>query len=201
MDLFFRRGPSTVFWGIWTAIVYAIKRSTEWPLAHVSEKSGKGIPSLAYIYTPSAVVRISWEFRVIAALSHCLPRAVEWVRSAHSVRPPASATAIPLHASTCFFVSRAEAVSAPKANSSTVTSTFPNNRSALPSIRWPQGHKAGKSLASQIERSAASNPQPSRSLHTTQYITRHWEESKAIFDRLKAQDFAACMPLPVEVLA
>lgn len=33
--------------------------------------------------------------------------------------------------------------------------------------------------------------------HLKQWNTqKHWNESKAIFERLKAQDFAPCMPLP-----
>lgn len=46
---------------------------------------------------------------------------------------------------------------------------------------------------------AVQKPIPS---HLQKWNTqRHWDESKAIFERLKAQNFAPCMPLPVEVCA
>lgn len=52
--------------------------------------------------------------------------------------------------------------------------------------------------------SALNSPAVGRPIpdHLKQWSTqKHWDESKAIFERLKAQDFAPCTPLPVEVCA
>lgn len=68
--------PMAVTWFVVAVVVLAINCGARRSLTHVSQEVFEPFPSLAYLYSAPAPVRISRMGRVSASLSHILPRSI-----------------------------------------------------------------------------------------------------------------------------
>lgn len=75
--LFGSRRPFAVFWTVRAIVINPLKRCSVWPIAHVLNKQGKIIPSLADSYSSAPVIYKRSVSRVETPRSHSLPSAIE----------------------------------------------------------------------------------------------------------------------------
>lgn len=69
--------PFAIVFRIAPRVINSLKSVTLWPLAHVFEKLRKAIPILTDLYTLPAVAFVCVVFRVVTAIPHLYPHAVE----------------------------------------------------------------------------------------------------------------------------
>jgi len=85
VSLFFASRPSTVFRGVRTVIIDAVKRFVFWPSSHIGKEVSKRFsPSRAHIYSTLPIGTKPFIRRVVASRNHCFPYLV-FGRARHAV--------------------------------------------------------------------------------------------------------------------